>query len=459
MSCHLLLKGYSFTFSYSFEYNGRQLKVHYDKFSQTSHSTTDPTSPIQQVTYPHNTPFGSHHLNHLNHIPVPVGYHYDLSTISGPSSPYGGPPNSSLTQASQAHPASVDQLSATLASTNLSENATSSDEKQNTLQSRQQHHHGNSNHHHAHPGPISLPPPPSVHAFPIPQPLSLSPHTISPLHHPMSPIQQQQQHLMTPHGLPPITPSMPPFSFLPQPSPHGHAATSNNMQNLNTSPMHAAHVLSTFSPGVAMSPGAFWGRPGGGVNPFINPAVGAPVHGSPSGFFNMNIHPVSPGANMEEPAGYFPPVQESGYFPPMASSNLENEIMRDKSGDDDTPGSVSSGATEMRTHNTEPRRSSSTAAFWRTPEEQQTKTVSDTEETSSSSSPSSILPDYFAGDALNGAQGILRTNSMNVAGKSADRAPMNRGVLDPVHTHSPDHTDIDRRTGVGLGLSIASTDN
>lgn len=87
-----------------------------------------------------------------------------------------------------------------------------------------------------------------------------------------------------------------------------------------------------------MSPGAFWGRPGGGgTNPFINPAVGAPVHGSPGGFFAVGMgYPVSPPGVSGEPAGYFDP----GYFPPgvgvgvgMGASALANEILRDKKED------------------------------------------------------------------------------------------------------------------------------
>jgi len=88
-----------------------------------------------------------------------------------------------------------------------------------------------------------------------------------------------------------------------------------------------------------MSPGAFYGRPGAGANPFINPAVGAPVH-SGSGFFNdTDATGSSTSANSgmghisprDEPIGYFPPVpltQEMGYFPPMTSAQLANEVLK-----------------------------------------------------------------------------------------------------------------------------------
>ncbi|KAH0826575.1 hypothetical protein J3R83DRAFT_4932 [Lanmaoa asiatica] len=124
---------------------------------------------------------------------------------------------------------------------------------------------------HRHPGPISLPPPT---AFTLPPGVVLSPHAHpqspvyhpgyplspvhphpmgSPLHHPMGSPLHHPVHMhsplhhpghpqygtyphhatsvhygvITPHGLPPITPSMPPFTFLPPqaktPTQNGHA--------------------------------------------------------------------------------------------------------------------------------------------------------------------------------------------------------------------------------------------
>ena len=123
---------------------------------------------------------------------------------------------------------------------------------------------------HRHPGPISLPPPT---AFTLPPGVVFSPHAHpqspiyhpgypltpvhphpmgSPLHHPLgSPLHHPAMHsplhhpghpqygayphhaapvhygVITPHGLPPITPSMPPFTFLPPqvqtPTQHGQA--------------------------------------------------------------------------------------------------------------------------------------------------------------------------------------------------------------------------------------------
>ncbi|KAL0959867.1 hypothetical protein HGRIS_011539 [Hohenbuehelia grisea] len=320
-----------------------------------------------------------------------------------------------------------------------------------------------------HPGPIALPPPPHVTAFPLAQGqnVPLSPHGPmgvqmmmpmgspghypghSPMYHPAggngngshttptasnptgahgyvggnghnggghfaAGMHPHGMMNVTPHGLPPITPSMPPFTFLPQPpmmhptadpispgvlygappmgmhhgmmgmvpaspshgvftpttlgpsSPHHHPhfaqqqqqqqqAHVHFMQGVHPSPgpVPPHHMLSTFSPGVAMSPGTVYA----GGNPHINAAVGAPVHmfgqpspghpGAPGGFFYPPLSSLSPGDAMggAEPAGYFDTV----YLPPMpmyggmsglgpggpGSSSLgaggvESEIMRDK---------------------------------------------------------------------------------------------------------------------------------
>ncbi|KAF7986334.1 hypothetical protein HWV62_35318 [Athelia sp. TMB] len=494
-----------------YEYNGRQLKVHYDRFSQSSQPVTAPTSPLP--SYSQQSGFGSH-LNAPSHISMPVGYPFNMGAMSGPSSPYGGPSNGSMAQPHpQNHGLSVDRLAASLAASSLGTNAQSNSpethsnagslspgqqsgrqlhqnhsQKQNNQnhtqnqhynhshaqqqQQQQQHHH----YHHAHhPGPIALPPPPSAHGFPMPLPHTLSPHAGSPLHHPMSPMHHP---MMTPHGLPPITPSMPPFSFLPQPSPHAPASPGHHqMQHVhayaaNTPAMHAAHMLSTLSPGVTMSPGAFWGRPGGGApNPFINPAVGAPVHGSPGGFFGVNMHPVSPGATAggeDSGGGYFPPV-EGGYFPPMASSRLANEIMREKAspeeGEVNTPGSGSSDATDMGTHFTrgsERRTSSSTGTSWHTPDEATKERAALEAVENEREASSSFLPDDESEgpNGFLGAEGhpVVRTNSMGASGK-ADRVPMVRGGSDPVQTFSSkDEKPFSERAWSGGLLGIAVSD-
>ncbi|KIK98927.1 hypothetical protein PAXRUDRAFT_619355 [Paxillus rubicundulus Ve08.2h10] len=300
---------------------------------------------------------------------------------------------------------------------------------------------------HRHPGPISLPP---LTAFTLPPGVVLSPHAHpqspsyhpgyplspmqsysmgSPLHHPMgSPLHhpthvhtplhhpghpQYPYHthsttpmhygVITPHGLPPITPGMPPFTFLlPQArtqgqnghgreekggeggrSGHGWKNEGGRCDGQNrkipaqplyyaqsphpppqhmqyvphmhphlfspgiplspgfvvslspgimppassmplSSPPSGVPVMMTpgvaMTPGVTMTPGAFWPHA-----PWINPAVGAPVHVHGDGQ-NGHKHPGG--------EGYFPPVSQpsgdTGYFPPMSS--VANEILKEGSG-------------------------------------------------------------------------------------------------------------------------------
>lgn len=186
--------------------------------------------------------------------------------------------------------------------------------------------------HPRHPGPISLPPPPTVTSFAQFQLGHGMP--VSPLHHPygMSPLHYPgQSHMvtMTPHGLPPITPSMPPFTFLAPLSPLSMLADSDPRHQYQQAgnpnhvymrqhplaspplPMHSGNMLpahigqpvahhfrhqpnvSAFTPGVAMSPGAFWAGPTGS-NPLVNPVVGAPVRSvaqEPREYFDPNYFP------------------------------------------------------------------------------------------------------------------------------------------------------------------------
>lgn len=121
-----------------------------------------------------------------------------------------------------------------------------------------------------------------------------------------------------------------------------------------------------------MSPGAFWGRPGSGANPLINPAVGAPVRSGyypyaqaqqqqqqaylqqaqqqqqqaheqegrpPDGYFppvpvSMAMAQGTGGVAVEEPAGYFPwvPPASSSQTQEQRTSGLAHEILRDDSG-------------------------------------------------------------------------------------------------------------------------------
>ncbi len=206
------------------------------------------------------------------------------------------------------------------------------------------------NQHPHHPGPISLPPPNLP--FPVP------PHTLSPLHHPgmaisVSPIQHpamgsplhhpsaypshQQMVPMTPHGLPPITPSMPPFIFHPVPGPPSPTTSTH------TPAAHIPMYGPSFSPTVALSPGTFWGRPGSyHSNPLINPTVGAPVHvhspgnrqGGSGGIGGSAYFYAPPSTGRPEPTGYFDHVYFSHGTQHTSSglgpSGLANEILKEE---------------------------------------------------------------------------------------------------------------------------------
>ncbi|KAH9931031.1 hypothetical protein B0H21DRAFT_761217 [Amylocystis lapponica] len=196
-----------------------------------------------------------------------------------------------------------------------------------------------SNQHHAHPGPIAIPPPPPASAFPVPAPHTLSPpyppsrpphgHPMSPLHHP-SLMGMSMGHALL--HLPPATIRSPRRTS--RAGPRAAAAASRARRDVPYTP---------FSPGVTMSPGAFWGRPGAAGNPLINPAVGAPVH--PHEYRQQH-----PGPSASPPREYFPPVPVSmamaqadmgsvrdeppGYFPfvppgGVRSSGLAHEIVED----------------------------------------------------------------------------------------------------------------------------------
>ncbi|KAF8888532.1 hypothetical protein BD779DRAFT_446930 [Infundibulicybe gibba] len=336
----------------SYEYNGRQLKVHYDKYLQSSQPLTTPASPLlnhalQSGPSGNSNSFSRSMSARPANITLPAGYQFDFGPAS-PTSPYDMYHSQLQASMQQQHQQQqqqqqlrhyrnsssndVDNLSSRLTLSHISNNTTSSLTQKpslsqtapstsgnhttanvNTSRNLDQSASASAHQHPHHPGPISLPPPPQATSFPTMSP-NLSPHglgmgaPLSPHHYNMTPLQQpsqQQSQIITPHGLPPITPSMPPFTFLPPPQmpptpthngPNSHfsfsqsqsfspmhplpspgAPSSHPPSPMHPSHAHHQHVMSTFSPGVAMSPGAFWGRPGGS-NPFINPTVGAPVH-------------------------------------------------------------------------------------------------------------------------------------------------------------------------------------
>lgn len=314
--------------------------MHFDRFS-ASQASTVPTSPAPGAQFP-GSYAGPNGVNPPNHIPMPLRYP-DFGPTSGATSPYDAyPPYLPIKPQAQPqmHPdrqtaSPLPNNHTTLVSPHPTQPA---DNRQSVEQARTKSPASpplNSNF--PHPGRIALPPP-SVTGFPNPH--THSPGAISPMHHPHHPISplHHPHHVVTitPHGLPPMTPSMPPFTFLPQPSPtvHGGPQVGNPPSNRPDGPQtgNVPHVLTPympFSPGVTMSPGAFWGRPGAGVNPYA--AVGAPIH-----IPHQWIQHGSP--LREDTGGYFPPIPPQEYFPfvPPSSSGLANEVVPD--GDSSTGG-------------------------------------------------------------------------------------------------------------------------
>jgi hypothetical protein len=487
-----------------FEYNGRQLKVHYDKFTQTGQAPTAPTSPSMTPAYAHQQP---------GQMVLPAGY--TLEYGSAPSSPYGDyppqlqmpmphpqhmqshilSPHYSLSRHPSANVASslsreVSSLSESLQSTSLSGgeqrppmpnkgsgNSTGSGSGSSKNASSSSHPH--------HPGPIALPPPPQVQGFSVPM-HNMSPGMIpiSPMYHPgMSPLHHPAMVPMTPHGLPPITPSMPPFTFMgPMPSPGAHPTTVTGQDGMQHQvfglpqtpggpPPFTLHMppqpspgfqppqlYTPFSPGLTMSPGAFWGRPGmngAGPNPYINPAVGAPVHvvqGSPGGFY-MPVSPghmtdMSAGIQAQEPRGYF-----DNYFgpnTPTSPSNgttgglaVEGEILKDrkekkksplrgKTGiaspeDEGTPASTDAAGQPAARTSVKRTMSAGDAPKSQASRIQDEEAVEDDDD----------APSHLEGfQRKNGAVDSTRTYSMSSSGSSARRPMLSRPDSDPARTNS-----------------------
>jgi hypothetical protein len=278
-----------------YDHNGRVLKVHYDRYSPTNQSgNLSPNSmhaaatgqigmmvpPQLQVDMLGSS--GQHHGG--MHLIMPQTPEYMIfPSHSQPASPY------------EQYPMGLQQMHAMMA--HYDRNAISPPPGGRMMDggmgsapgsphygpsSPHMHHQQNANH--PHPGPISLPPA-GVGQFP---PAS----ALSPL-------------LTRAGGLPPMTPSMPGFNFNPQTA---------------TPPLHA-HFLSPglgpFSPQLHSPPFL----PAAHVNPYLNPAPGAPprlpnapgsLFSNGPGAFGMHHAPSAPSGLH---AGYFPaPQTDSGYF-------------------------------------------------------------------------------------------------------------------------------------------------
>lgn len=381
-----------------YEYNGRILKVHVDKFTQSGQTISYPTSPSLHSA--HATPsltsmaldnldnassLAGSYSSQVSQVKLPLVYRLDYGLRSrSSSSPELYQPSAPLPQQHLQLPLQTPQSSFTVdmsaitmslhsthltgktnaplqegsasesASTSTSGSASRASSASSSGTSKSATHHQ----HPHHPGPITLPPPP-----PVPFPLAL--HKLS-AQNEMTPSAQtpvfnspflhhQQTAPMTPHGLPPITPSMPPFTFLPPSLPphqyhsqaHGFPDTFGN-QTFSLSPFNQSQMPSPldhppspysapythpgFSPGVAMSPGSFWGPPGN-PNPHINPTVGAPVHAPTSpGRYALSMPSPNSLGRKGEPTSYFDLeyFPRDGAQPSYVSSNLANEILREK---------------------------------------------------------------------------------------------------------------------------------
>ncbi|CAE6442604.1 unnamed protein product [Rhizoctonia solani] len=261
-----------------YDYNGRILKVHYDRYSPTNQSgALSPnslhavaTGPLGIMVPPSQTEGipGNHQAGGM-HLAMPQTPEYMLfPPHSQPASPF----EQYAPTAAQMHAYMNAYERAAMSPPPGGMNIDPTDPASPGYGpgSPQMTHVSN---HHPHPGPITLPPA-GVSQFPPPS-------ALSPL-------------LTRAGGLPPMTPSMPGFNF--------------NPQAIATPPLHP-HFLSPglgpFSPQLhspTFAPSA--------PNPYLNPAPGAPPR-----------LPNAPGSLFSEGPGAFgmhhaPSTMHSGYFPP-----------------------------------------------------------------------------------------------------------------------------------------------
>ncbi|KDN36116.1 hypothetical protein RSAG8_11063, partial [Rhizoctonia solani AG-8 WAC10335] len=272
-----------------YDYNGRILKVHYDRYSPTNQTgSLSPnslhavaTGPLGIMVPPSQTEgiLGSNHHAGGMHLAMPQTPEYMLfPPHSQPASPFEQyPPTAQMHAFMNVYDRAA--LSPPPGGRNVHDTTAlppSDPGDPGYGPGSPQMHQSSINH--PHPGPITLPPA-GVTQFPPPS-------ALSPL-------------LTRAGGLPPMTPSMPGFNF--------------NPQAVATPPLHP-HFLSPglgpFSPQLH-SPSFVPSVP----NPYLNPAPGAPprlstgsssLFGDGPGAFGMHHAP-----SMH--SGYFPP-HEAGYF-------------------------------------------------------------------------------------------------------------------------------------------------
>lgn len=301
-----------------YDYNGRILKVHYDRYSPTNQSGSLSPNSLQAIaTGPlgimvpplqMDSMGGPGHQSGGMHLPMPQTPEYMMfSSHSQPSSPFDQYPPINMQQM-QAMMAGYDSGAISpppggrsMIDTTGGLGSDPGSPRYGPASPLMPHQNSN----HPHPGPISLPPA-GVGQFP---PAS----ALSPL-------------LTRAGGLPPMTPSMPGFNFNPQTA---------------TPPLHA-HFLSPglgpFSPQLHSPPFL----PAAHTNPYLNPAPGAPprLPNAPGNLFGrgpgaFGMHHAPSGLN----PGYFPPPPDSGYF---AGVQLGEEGKEREQGNESMPRSEGS---------------------------------------------------------------------------------------------------------------------
>ncbi|KAK7044540.1 telomere maintenance protein, partial [Favolaschia claudopus] len=383
-----------------YEYNGRTLKVHYDKFSPATGPFDTNPNPFDNMSMGLLASLGLTPSHSLSGSPAfdPLGQSpqlapsplfqsqsaFDSGLTLGSSTLGRGlptpPPSAGSGSPSPAHLAPATYARAASPSAGIS--------------ARRSPTSPHSHPHPHHPGPIALPPP-SFAAVTSEHNTSSPGMGIVDMQPPYGQYPPQGVHpaflppayALTPLGLPPITPSMPPFSFLPMPSPQhqvpvggggapggyfgispvavGPMTPTGVAHYLNMSPlatpttphfpgyaiaspppngmgggamMNMGAGVMGLGPPSALSPGAFWGRAGEGTvygapvgqpppQPQAMPAISpyaVPYAGGSPGFFGMHA--------MQEPKGYFDFAPTWGTGEGASDvSGVEKEIMKDAS--------------------------------------------------------------------------------------------------------------------------------
>ncbi|KAK4691710.1 hypothetical protein P7C70_g9286, partial [Phenoliferia sp. Uapishka_3] len=252
-----------------YDYNGRALKVHFDKFAHSPSSQNSPSMYSMQPPHSYHVPshpYDDGHRDHHMPMPFPPDLHRHGHTSSSQHHP---PPNALLHRSDESHSSSSSSLDTSAPSTSDPQNSESADEGADSKASPKPHAEP--------PGRITMPPP-------------------YPFNGPLSPMNGMNGRLPP---MTPMTPSMPAFTLgaFPQTPP--------------VYPMLFSPGLGPFSP---MGPHFNHG------GHFMNVAPGAPIYSQGEGMFGAYN-----GATNGEQEGYSektPPASqvastEPSYFPPV----------------------------------------------------------------------------------------------------------------------------------------------